>query len=277
MLSALHLKSASSPARLRLALQLQPSVTIFVGPNNSGKSLLLREIGAFCQGGSVGAHTLILDGIDCIGVDQQTAESDWSRIARKPEPAENIPQNFTPVLVSGRRQLAIKPDYMNARQNPASNLNFFALFHLGPSTLSLDGTTRLALLNPHARGDLKYPTAPLSRIFIADPKRARWREVVHEAFGLYPGIDPTAGDQFSVRFGKTEPPRERTLEQDIIEWMREAESLESVSDGVKAFSGILLQIYAGDPNIIIIDEPEAFLHPALDAQAWSRTRDCGPD
>ncbi len=59
------------------------------------------------------------------------------------------------------------------------------------------------------------------------------------------------------------PLRERTLEQDIVDWMRQALSLEAVSDGVKAFSGILLQIYAGDPKVIIIDEPEAFLHPSL--------------
>lgn len=118
-------------------------------------------------------------------------------------------------------------------------------------------------MSPHDRGDLKYPTAPLSRIFIDDPTRERWRRIVHDAFGLYPGIDATAGSQLSARFGNSPPPRERTLEQDIIDWMRDARSLDAVSDGVKAFSGILLQIYAGDPKIIIIDEPEAFLHPSL--------------
>ena len=36
-----------------------------------------------------------------------------------------------------------------------------------------------------------------------------------------------------------------------------------MSDGVKAFTGLLVQLYAGDPKIIAIDEPEAFLHPSL--------------
>jgi hypothetical protein len=31
----------------------------------------------------------------------------------------------------------------------------------------------------------------------------------------------------------------------------------------KAFVGILVQLTAGDPHVILIDEPEAFLHPAL--------------
>jgi predicted ATPase len=45
--------------------------------------------------------------------------------------------------------------------------------------------------------------------------------------------------------------------------MKGARGIEGVSDGVKAFTGILLQVYAGDPKVIIIDEPEAFLHPSL--------------
>ena len=39
--------------------------------------------------------------------------------------------------------------------------------------------------------------------------------------------------------------------------------MDSVSDGVKAYTGIMIHIYAGDPRVIIIDEPEAFLHPSL--------------
>ncbi|HJV77993.1 MAG TPA: AAA family ATPase, partial [Paludibacter sp.] len=37
------------------------------------------------------------------------------------------------------------------------------------------------------------------------------------------------------------------------------------SDGVKAFTGIITTIIAGDPKVILIDEPEAFLHPSLAA------------
>lgn len=66
-----------------------------------------------------------------------------------------------------------------------------------------------------------------------------------------------------MKFGATPPRSERTHEAHLIEWMKGARDTNTVSDGVKAFSGILLEIYAGDPQVIIIDEPEAFLHPSL--------------
>ena len=39
--------------------------------------------------------------------------------------------------------------------------------------------------------------------------------------------------------------------------------IDQASDGVKAFTGMITEIVAGDPVALLIDEPEAFLHPAL--------------
>ena len=261
MFTAIHLKSGAMPDRSGLNLSLEPSITIFVGPNNSGKSLLLREIGQFCDHGSIG--TYILDRFDCTVVDRETAQADFGRMSRVADPGELIQPQFVPAMLAGQRTQIAPNNYYLARLEPGKYPQLFSQYHLSPSTLSLDGSSRIQLLSPQQRGDLKYPATPLSRIFVDDVKRAKWRKIVHDAFTLYPGIDATSGSELSVRFGKTPPARERTLEQDIIDWMRSARSLDAVSDGVKAFSGILLQIYAGDPKVIIIDEPEAFLHPSL--------------
>lgn len=233
------------------------------GPNNSGKSLLLREITAFCKQGAFGQHTSILDSLVSPGVDDATAQADLSRITRSPDYGENVHADHVAVEVLGTRFVAHRPAYIAARRNPAANPPVFAQYHLAPQTLSLDGTTRINLLNHHTRGNLKRPSTSLSRIFTNDRTRVRWQDVVHEAFGLYPGVDATEDNHLSVRFGKSRPTRERTLEADIVEWMREAKPIDAVSDGVKAFSGILLETLAGNPKIILIDEPEAFLHPSL--------------
>ena len=42
--------------------------------------------------------------------------------------------------------------------------------------------------------------------------------------------------------------------------------ISDASDGVKAFVGMLTTLIAGDPKVILIDEPEAFLHPSLCAR-----------
>jgi hypothetical protein len=48
-----------------------------------------------------------------------------------------------------------------------------------------------------------------------------------------------------------------------VEFHGSAASINEYSDGVKAFTGMITQIIAGDPRVLLIDEPEAFLHPPL--------------
>ena len=80
---------------------------------------------------------------------------------------------------------------------------------------------------------------------------------------MYLAIDAQVGDRLQIRFGPTPSPDERSFNDDAIEYMRSARGIDAVSDGVKAFTGILIQLHAGDPRVIIVDEPEAFLHPSL--------------
>lgn len=56
---------------------------------------------------------------------------------------------------------------------------------------------------------------------------------------------------------------ERTFKDSARAFQAKARPIEQFSDGVKAFVGIILQLIAGAPEAILIDEPEAFLHPSL--------------
>jgi predicted ATPase len=262
MLTHLYLKSPSSQGQPKLNLPLAPSITIFVGPNNSGKSLLLRDIALACSAGASSA-LVVLEKIEFAPIDQAAAEAEFARIKRVPKLGESIHDQHSAVRIGDEGTQLHDPHYYLGRTDPNNHNNFYTQYYLKPLTLSLDGATRIRLLDGVERGDLKNPTRPLPKIYTDNPKREKWRRVVHEAFGLYPGVDALSQGHLSVRFGMTPPPSERTHEDDIIEWMRSARDLKDVSDGVKAFSGILLQLYAGDPKVIIIDESEAFLHPSL--------------
>lgn len=66
----------------------------------------------------------------------------------------------------------------------------------------------------------------------------------------------------SDRLPKSER-EEKGWDNEAINFHKAATLITDTSDGVKAFSGIITTLLAGDPKITLIDEPEAFLHPAL--------------
>jgi predicted ATP-dependent endonuclease of OLD family len=62
MISDIKLKFGSSTSADSLTFNLTP-VTIFVGPNNSGKSKILLEIEQFCQQGYLLGNEFIVDNL----------------------------------------------------------------------------------------------------------------------------------------------------------------------------------------------------------------------
>ena len=265
MITKLLLKIGSSIDSPPITIPIPPSVTIFIGPNNSGKSLVLREIRNFCRNGQSGPHNHILDALEFAPVDESTAQAELKSMSRLPSSGEVIPEQHIAIKQTRTNQTVIyTPNYVASRLNPnGEHRGTFTNYFLGDRTLDLDGKRRISLLDPTPRGDLGDPRTPLASILMNDPGRQSWQDKIYDALGIYPGINALIGDQLSVRFGETRPAGERALEQPIVEWMQHAALLENVSDGVKSYAGILLELDAGSPEVIIVDEPEAFLHPSL--------------
>jgi AAA domain, putative AbiEii toxin, Type IV TA system/Overcoming lysogenization defect protein-like, TOPRIM domain len=262
LITHVHLKSGSSPGQPPLVLETPPSVTIFVGPNNSGKSQGLREIFTFCNSGQ---HTVavIVDKLTFAPGDPSTVRAELETIKVTANPGEHVGAGVSIIKIGKERLYVRDQSYIQARISPNENPTSFATWHLRHSTLNLDGPGRIGLVDPQGRGDLKNPTTELARILTNDEKRAALRKVIHDALGLYFAVDAQAGDQLQVRLGLTPPPDERSFNDAALEYMGSALGIAAVSDGVKAYTGVLLQLHAGDPKVIIIDEPEAFLHPSL--------------
>jgi hypothetical protein len=53
------------------------------------------------------------------------------------------------------------------------------------------------------------------------------------------------------------------LDSEAIQYHQTGQYIGDASDGVKAFTGIITEILAGNPSTILIDEPEAYLHPSV--------------
>jgi len=141
-------------------------------------------------------------------------------------------------------------------------------------TVVLDGKTRFALTEQRPAGDLlDHAINLLSALFTDPAARKRVRELTADAFKLHFVIDPTNVGQLRARWSKRAPAdetEEQALDKRAREFHASALSLEEVSDGVKAFTGLVAAVFCADYKIMLVDEPEAFLHPPLARKLGAR-------
>jgi len=263
MLSSIKLKFGSSANQPALEIATLPSVTIFVGPNNSGKSQALREIRNFLtSGGNSGGH--IVDNINFSAFKQIEAQQIMESMAVRSSIGGNLKQDRVDIRVNEEDIFPIdRNDFIDILSDPNSKKDQFSRFYGRSQFLSMDATSRIQLINPQERGDHKRPQSVFARLFADGSRRDALNNLIYEAFGLYFVLDATNGNLLHVRFGQEPPPNERLLEDTTFDYMEKAHSISDVSDGVKAFVSTLLQLHVGQSSVITIDEPEAYLHPSL--------------
>lgn len=261
-------------------------MTVFVGPNNSGKSLALREIEGFLDDGGA-SERLIVARIDPVLPSQEDAArmlldraahnpavpppEGTLRVLRMNPASEHTRKRSTDVddlpeerLIDLQAVLDVIEGEDERTPEAAGLLcrDFLALF-----TIRLDGQTRLALTHPRPTSDLEsYPSNHLGALFRHEGARERIREITVDAFGLYFVIDRTTGKQLRIRMSERAPMdlgEEQLSDARAVAFHSRAADIAELSDGVKAFTGLTAAVLSADYRIMLIDEPEAFLHPPL--------------
>lgn len=272
MITQLNLQFGKSPESDPEDIQVTP-VTVFVGPNNSGKSKVLTEIYQFCCTGQTDSANVILKKIEFQGVSLEEAQLQVKTIVSSSQPGQKS-YNAKYMLMLGpvghpqmREQMQMREQILiSSLQNPNDQAPSFCQHYLRFNTLVLDGKSRINLIDPQPAGDLQHPASNLPILFTDDKRRMEVRRIIHEAFGFYFVLDPTHLGQLRIRFSTIAPEShslERGLHEEAVRFHSAAQPIEQSSDGVKAFTGIITAVIAGDPRILLIDEPEAFLHPSL--------------
>lgn len=274
MIKKLKFKFGTHHTQNPLSLDVTP-ITVFVGPNNSGKSKVLSEIEHYCRHTFPNPSNVVLDSLEFEPYPQIELESEIARLEKTPEVGETInpghvllgkvnPQNNNMLRVQLDKQ-----NLINQAKNPQGQCNYYSQF-LSMFTVRMDGTNRLSLLNEQQAGDLQAtPANHLAHLFIDNDLRKKVRNIVFDAFKKFFVIDPTKVGNLRIRLSDREPHDEREekgWEKRSVEFHNNAIDIKHASDGVKAFVGIITTILAGDPKIALIDEPEAFLHPALSSK-----------
>jgi ABC-type cobalamin/Fe3+-siderophores transport system ATPase subunit len=256
MLKKILFKAGSSASQPPLAFDLEPSVTIFVGPNNAGKTTALAELQSSLRPQARGT---IIDRVEIQPMNADALDafiSKYSSLTQKDE--LQIPTEGGLSVATGK---AITNHLL---EGPNFDQSIYFEYFASRKIRFLSGYNRTNLLQAQPRNDLLNPSSEFGRLLMEPTKSENLRKIVAEELGLHIGFDALSqGAEIHMLFGKTPPSCEGSLSKDFMEWRQAARSIEQVSDGVRAFVGILLKLTVGDPDLFLIDEPEAFLHPTL--------------
>lgn len=246
-------------------------ITVLVGPNNSGKSLLLRELeGLFWSG----YHT-----DNCkIVADYSLSWPSVQEINDLIKPHESSPHenpqvspgqkllNFV-VPNHGNLNVLVDENAINRITEEQKNRDWMAQTLLKHFLIRLDGKTRFSLTDDIGITDLqKPPTTIIGKIFSEKSIRLRIRQLVYDGIQRYFVIDPTGIPSYRIRLSAREPrddSEEQALDGRAREFHASADHIKTLSDGIQAYVGILMAVCSGNFGTILIDEPEAFLHPPL--------------
>jgi hypothetical protein len=237
-------------------------VNIILGPNNTGKSSFLREVYSFFSPESLGTKNVVQDIGLIDNIIDFARNRDWQQFLTSSDGLQ-IPYR---TLQGGQGSVGIQLDQA-IKIAKIGHLTEICSHLLCDRAMILNGISRLNLANSCNMSDLQssYQPDALPRLIKDENIYAKFRDLVHQNFGLHISIDPTGMNLLRLKLSEDLPPVGNALSigPKNQEYFKKARSLENESDGIKSFIGILLSLHAFDCDLMFIDEPEAFLYPPL--------------
>lgn len=236
------------------SLQFHPDeVVLVVGANNSGKSATLRAI----------------------------REKVVDAAARSPVVKSiTVSKEGDTGVLQGWLERSTRVDSVSSPTNPSyslfgaavhrSHLNqFWNGPHLGGLTrffchlLTADERLNAANPAPAIPLTLQAPARPIHFLQRNDQLESRLGDQFKRAFGVDLVLHRNAGATVPLLTGKrpTPAPGQDRLSYDYLVELEKLPLLQNQGDGMRSFAGVLLEASVGTENVLLIDEPEAFLHP----------------
>ncbi|TPE53594.1 ATP-dependent nuclease [Amaricoccus solimangrovi] len=240
-------------------------VTIFVGPNNAGKSLILREIASLYA--DTDRKRMLLKEFSLHWPSSGEIDSTLEKMSIFSP--SNVRAGY---VILGGISLSGEQDYTQVNREElyytaagAANASWMARYYYRWGVTLLDGRSRFDLTSDRSAGDiLRAPQNILTNLFVNDEVRRKVRQIIKDAFGMWFVIDPTNLGQMRIRLSRVKPPKdEQSLNVKMREFYKNALHIKETSDGVQAFTGIVTAVCSGEYHTVLVDEPEAFLHPPL--------------
>lgn len=266
MIKKINLKFGRANNLPNVSIEAMP-ITVFVGPNNSGKSKILSEIQQFCTNGQRNTNNKLIDLIELEAIADDILAEKIESVKLSPKHGETQQLNHIFVGKGQTRHQVNEELFINSLKNPNAQPTHTCTWYLSYNTLILNGSNRINLVNQQQAGNLQQPPhTSFQVLFRDDEKRKEARRIIYDAFEQYLVVDPTNMGQLNLRLSNVAPENdmeERGIHAEAVEFHSRAMPIAEASDGVKAFTGMIIEMIAGDPSILLMDEPEAFLHPSL--------------
>ncbi|WP_197289293.1 AAA family ATPase [Saccharothrix sp. NRRL B-16348] len=131
--------------------------------------------------------------------------------------------------------------------------------------LYLDAANRLEMAHDAPSCNLlggEHPNSPVQHLYASPALEERFSALMERAFDMPITVGRVSGNRITLHVGSVDTPLTFPPTEKYIASLRSLPRLQEQGDGVRAFAGMLLSIITGRYGLIIIDEPEAFLHPA---------------
>jgi energy-coupling factor transporter ATP-binding protein EcfA2 len=234
-------------------------LTVFVGPNNSGKSLALRNLEGALGNARNNGDRLVIESI----VPARLEPAEVWRLLR----AKQVPSGSDNYIAAGSRDgnRKISVRFQGDELDHAANPYFFhELLHV--YTITLDGAARLRLVEEQPIGELRYPKNHWGGLFGDQTAYEHLNRRIVAAFGQHLLLDAaTTVGKITPRLSPNPIPVHlaKALTPEAAEFFAQAAPLGAFSDGVKSYCGVISALFSTNDRIILIDEPDAFLHPPL--------------
>ena len=224
------------------------AILVLTGPNNVGKSSALREIRDF-----------LIDGvspkpvISSITTRLQGEKDDFKEQILKGG-LRNTIGDVVRIHSRDYRLDFVERDYERGFVG-AAPMNLF-LSYLGASE-------RLALTAPTRRGDYlrDAPREPLQWLEFDGAAEDKISAFFKKTFGRGLILNTLAGENLALHIADQPAESEQKTARDYAAWLSEKPRLERQGDGMRSFAGTVLSLLVHPRNIVLLDEPEAFLHP----------------
>ncbi|MCC4593048.1 AAA family ATPase [Xanthomonas campestris pv. cannae] len=235
-------------------------ITVLVGPNNSGKSQTLRDLRDFALGSPEEKLTLFKS----IEVEMPSGgdfKGYFNVLDSKGSPTNEVVAGLDESLVKNHtinsqigwwKKVVEGADQRSQRQS----FGRFLISHLHAGT-------RFELTVPQQAYDLETesPEHALQEFFCQRLEvQPKLRKAFAEAFERDIALDWTPMKRWYFKVGKSFGEISESL-KDLRQQLSSSQLLQEQGDGYQSFAGILMAALVFPSRVLLLDEPEAFLHP----------------